>query len=61
MAEPTDCSLVVTIRPDTGSPAAARRRAKAIIVFRSLVIRPRFSAAAQARTSGSGAPSGKAS
>ncbi len=61
MAEPMDCSLVVAIRPGTGSPAATRSCAKPIIVFRSLVMSTRFVAAAQARTARSGVPSGKAS
>jgi hypothetical protein len=42
MAEPTDCSLVVAMRPGTGSPAATRWYAKPTIVFLSLVISTRF-------------------
>ena len=62
MAEPIDCSIVVAIKPGTGSPAdipAGRRNRP--YVFRSLVRRTRFSAAVQARTSRSGTPTGKAS
>jgi len=46
MAEPMDYSLVVTMRPGIRCPSATRWYAKPTIVFRSLVIRTRSSAAA---------------